>query len=107
MKEITDIFGALYLKRNDASFHLTVFVSFKTKSDIESQEKHCSTQTRKNLDEARAKASESERRRTVHLESARFPAVSSLLELTSLVTDVRFRGAAWHSWRRAEVLLGP
>ena len=45
MEEIPEICGALCLKRNDSSFHITILVSFKTKTDIESQEKHCSTRT--------------------------------------------------------------
>ena len=38
MEEILEICGALCLKPNDASFHITILVSFKTKTDIESQE---------------------------------------------------------------------
>ena len=36
MEEFSDIYGALCLKRTDASFHITVLVSFKTKTDFES-----------------------------------------------------------------------
>ena len=32
MEESSDIYGALCLKRHDASFHLTVLISFKTKN---------------------------------------------------------------------------
>ena len=37
MEEVPEICGALRLKRNDASLHFTILVSFKTKTDIESQ----------------------------------------------------------------------
>ena len=37
--------GRKSLKRNDASCHITVLVSFKKKAGIESQEQHCRTQT--------------------------------------------------------------
>ena len=38
MEEIPERCGALCLKRNDASFHVTILVLSKTKTDIESQE---------------------------------------------------------------------
>ena len=38
MPEIPESCGALCLKRNDASFHIAIFVFFKTKTGIESQE---------------------------------------------------------------------
>ena len=37
MEEIPERCGALCLKRNDASFHVTILVLSKTKTDIESQ----------------------------------------------------------------------
>ena len=46
VQEIPDSCETICLKRNNVSFHITIFVFSKTKTGIESQGKHCRTQTR-------------------------------------------------------------